>query len=76
MQRRNLKSRSKNSIYKNSYGELWCTCGNRLHIYGFYPCNDMGIPRYDLDEGEFYRCDQCGSFVREADAEIKEEPKP
>ena len=64
--RKQRKARSKNNLYKNSNGEPWFECGNRMHIYGFYPCDDQGNPLQDIDEGEYYSCDQCGSFYRMA----------
>jgi hypothetical protein len=75
LRRKHQNARNQNVIYKNSFGEIWCECGNRAHIYGFYPCDRQGNLLDGIDEAEFYRCDKCGSFVRDNDAELKEEPE-
>ncbi len=64
-------------IYKNSAGELWCQCGNRIHEYGFYPVDAEGNLLDDdqiTGDEKLYRCDRCGVIVDLDHAPVQEEP--
>jgi len=53
-------------IYKNKHNELWCECGNRIHIYGFHPADKEG--KYTNSDGsgkndKYWKCDKCGAKI-------------
>ncbi len=54
-------------IYKNDANELWCECGNRIHLQGFYLLDNKG-QFVDGDGSDFeflkkigahWTCDRC-----------------
>ena len=68
-------------IFKNSDGELWCQCGNRIHTYGFFHFHNSpskaGIINCDgFCEKNFWRCDLCKATVEYENAPIEDEPDP
>ena len=74
--RRNKTNTGRYSIYKNSYGELRCLCGNRPWSAGIHFCDDKGNLLEDGTESDCYRCDGCGSFVHYDKAGVRDEDDP
>lgn len=47
--------------------EIECSCGNKSHLAGFYPCNDNGeyVEPIASEWDDLYKCDRCGQIFRQ-----------
>ncbi len=57
--------------FKNQTNELWCECGNRVDLQGFYLIDEHGQFIDDPEFGYKWACDKCNQTC---DAELSKVP--